>query len=80
MTAIPLGRQLLSMNTEYLTPAELASMLKIEVGTLAKQRCCGGGPRFIRVGRAIRYDRADVELWLQSRSGSSCAEIDARTR
>ena len=35
------------------------------VATLAKLRVKGGGPRFHRFGRAIRYSRVDLESWVQ---------------
>ena len=36
-----------------------------------KDRMAGTGPKFIRVGRLIRYRRADVEEWLNSRTVTS---------
>ena len=35
--------------------------------TLANWRSQGRGPRFIRVGRLIRYDIGDLEVYLASR-------------
>ena len=34
--------------------------------TLQKLRCVGGGPRFIRLGRAVRYDPADLDAWIDA--------------
>jgi len=48
---------------------ELASWLCVPVATVKAWRTRGGGPPAIRVGpRAIRYDRRQVELWLESRT------------
>ena len=38
-----------------------------EAKTLAKLRCVGGGPKFRRFGRLIRYDRQELELWARNR-------------
>lgn len=40
---------------EYLTPAEAAEHVGVSVRTLAHLRRTGEGPRWIRLGRAIRY-------------------------
>jgi predicted DNA-binding transcriptional regulator AlpA len=31
---------------------------------LEKLRCFGGGPEFIKLGRRVVYDSADLDLWL----------------
>ena len=32
--------------------------------TLEKYRVFGGGPRYIRIGRLVVYDTADLDAWL----------------
>lgn len=49
---------------DLITPEELARLLKMREKTLANQRSRGEGPPFLRVGRSIRYSRAEVEVWL----------------
>ena len=49
----------------HLTPGELAERLRIPVGTLKRWRTTGTGPRFLRVGRHVRYRETDVETWEQ---------------
>ena len=39
----------------------------IAVATLAKMRCVGGGPLFIKLGRRVVYRRSDVIHWLNAR-------------
>jgi excisionase family DNA binding protein len=52
-------------NQELLTPEDTANFLGIRTHTLATWRCTGRyGLPFIKIGRAIRYRRADVEAWL----------------
>ena len=46
-----------------LTSKELAERWRIKEQTLRKWRLVGGGPRYICVGRAIRYRMADVEAY-----------------
>lgn len=46
------------------TPQVLAAFLGVPVKTLYSWRYLGTGPPFIRVGRHLRYRRADVETWL----------------
>jgi excisionase family DNA binding protein len=48
----------------YLTPPEAAEYLRTSVSTMAKMRCHGGGPAFTRIGRAIRYRRADLDNYM----------------
>lgn len=45
-----------------LTAAEVAGLLRLDAKTLANWRCTGRGALpYLRVGRRIRYRRADVE-------------------
>lgn len=53
----------------------LAQQLCVTEGTLAKWRLQGHGPRFIRVGRRIAYDPADVAAWLDARRVTSTSEV-----
>jgi predicted DNA-binding transcriptional regulator AlpA len=39
----------------------------IAVATLAKMRCMGGGPLFVKLGRRVVYRRSDVIAWLNAR-------------
>lgn len=52
---------------KLLTTNEVATWLGIQRCTLEKARSTrlGDFPPFIRVGRAVRYRRGDVETWLR---------------
>ena len=51
-----------------LIPANgLRNYIGIAPQTLARWRCTGDGPPFLRVGRRIFYQAADVREWLQAR-------------
>jgi hypothetical protein len=49
---------------EYMTPTELAALLKRPGSTLAKWRQRQVGPPHVKVVGGIRYRRSDVEAWL----------------
>ena len=44
---------------------EAAEILNIEVATLRRWRWAAKGPRFIKVGHAVRYDQVDLEAFIQ---------------
>lgn len=50
----------------YLTPHQAAEYLNSSVSTLAKRRLYGGGPRFTRIGRAVRYRKSDLDEFMAS--------------
>jgi excisionase family DNA binding protein len=50
----------------YLTPHQAAEYLNSSVSTLAKRRLYGGGPRFTRIGRAVRYRKYDLDEFMAS--------------
>jgi hypothetical protein len=55
--------------------ADVAELLQVPEHTLAQWRWRGTGPAFIRVGRYVRYDLADVQRWLAQRkttAGAAC--------
>ncbi len=59
---------------DYLLDDEkLSSVLDVSVGTLANWRYQGRGPRFVKVGRHVRYRRSDVEDWLERNARESTA-------
>jgi predicted DNA-binding transcriptional regulator AlpA len=57
-----------------LRTANAATMTGLSISTLNKLRCAGGGPPFLKLGRAVRYARNDVEDWLASRRVHSTSE------
>jgi excisionase family DNA binding protein len=48
----------------YLTPREAAEYLRSSTSTLAKRRLLGSVPAFVRIGRAIRYRKSDLDRWM----------------
>jgi excisionase family DNA binding protein len=57
------------MDDRLLTMQEVAEFLGVPVATIYQWRHHGRGPRGIKVGRHIRYRRADVDAWVEQQSG-----------
>jgi excisionase family DNA binding protein len=53
------------------TPVETAAYLKVPVATLYNWKYTGRGPRYIKVGKHLRYRRSDVDRWLDAQSGGA---------
>jgi hypothetical protein len=53
---------------EWFDTEGLAAWLDVPAATVKQWRHKGVGPRGHRVGRFIRYRRADVERWLETRA------------
>ena len=45
---------------------QLAAMTDLKAQTLRRWRCEGQGPRFLRLGGAVKYRMSDVESWLSA--------------
>lgn len=65
------------MTTDLLTAREAAERLKLSESYLEKARIRGDGPRFVRLGRSIRYRPEDIEAWVASRAAGSTSEYGA---
>ncbi len=48
------------------TPAELAGQILVPVATVYQWNSKKTGPRYIRVGRHVRYRQSDIDAWLDS--------------
>ncbi len=55
----------------YLNNRETAEYLCVSESFLNKTRHFGTGPRFYRVGRAIRYAVEDLDNWMAERCSTS---------
>jgi excisionase family DNA binding protein len=58
----------------YFKPHEAAEYLRSSESTLAKKRLTGDGPPFVRIGRAIRYRRSDLDTWMSASIRTSTSE------
>lgn len=51
-----------------LSPQQVADYLGVPVATVYRWRYEGTGPRGMKVGKHVRYRRAEVEAWLDART------------
>lgn len=51
-------------NDEWLTARQAAAYVKLTKNTLDTYRSRGGGPRFHRNGRTVRYRRSDLDAYV----------------
>lgn len=54
----------MTIEGRLLRPVDVATRIGVPVGTLANWRCDGRGPRYLKVGRHVRYRVEDLEAWL----------------
>lgn len=59
------------MPIRIMTVKQAADYLGLAVSTLNKWRCLGGGPKFVKMGRAVRYRAEDLEAYLNVASRAS---------
>ena len=57
-----------------LTQSDAAKLLRLSERTLERLRVTGGGPKFIKAGRSVRYREADLEAWIDARVVNSTSE------
>jgi helix-turn-helix protein len=68
--------QMIASGRRLLTEPEAAAYLRISRSFLAKARCSGAGPIFVKCGRRVLYDLADLDAFAdrgKRRSTSSTA-------
>ena len=58
----------------YFTPKEAAEFLRTSTSTLAKRRLNGDGPKYCRIGRAIRYLKSDLDEYMARSRVQSTSE------
>ena len=54
--------------------AQTADRLNLSPRTLQQWRYRGGGPRYLKIGSAVRYRPADVEVWLEQQTRTSTSD------
>ena len=48
-----------------LSQTEVAKIFKVSVKTLEYWRCRGEGPRYIKIGKLVRYQLADLKEYMR---------------
>jgi predicted DNA-binding transcriptional regulator AlpA len=60
-----------------LTQREAATLLQLSERTLERFRVSGTGPKFVRLGRSVRYSLSEIEAFIASRTVGSTSERPA---
>ena len=64
-----------SLETDRLLhEAEVGNILSVKVSTLRRWRWSGDGPRFIKLGTAVRYDPQQLKDYLARQVRSSTSD------
>lgn len=62
------------MNPDVLKTREASDYCRLAKATMERLRVTGEGPRYLKLGGAVRYRRIDLDAWLQSRLICSTSE------
>lgn len=68
------------MDDALLHTRAAARYLACSESFLAKLRCAGGGPKFVKIGASVGYRRSALDEWLDARSFKSTTEAQAHLR
>jgi predicted DNA-binding transcriptional regulator AlpA len=69
---------MIQKHDERLRVRDAADYIGLSISTLAKWRITGFGPRYIKAGARVLYDRADLDEWMNKRRRSNTAEAHTR--
>lgn len=62
------------MIRELMNTKQAAEYLQLSKPHLDRLRLAGGGPRFAKIGKGVRYRKVDLDAWVESRLVSSTSE------
>lgn len=62
------------MQFRLLNTQQVSERIGCSEVSLARMRCQGSGPRFLKIGRSVKYRLADVEEWLATCERQSTSE------
>ena len=55
-----------SQSRRMLRTSDAAHYTGLSASTMTKLRLIGGGPRYIKLGKAVVYDPVDLDAWLSA--------------
>lgn len=61
-----------------MTCRDACRYLGLSYKSLATHRCAGIGPAYVKLGKAVFYEKDELDRWIQSRRVTSTAELRAR--
>ena len=64
---------------ELLDTERAAKAIGLAAQTLAILRVHGGGPRYVKLGRRVFYDPADLAAWIEANKRANTASSGARS-
>ena len=64
----------------FLLTKEAAAVLQVHPNKLWKWRNAGNGPRFVGIGRHMKYEMREIERFIGAQSFSSISERDEALR
>jgi hypothetical protein len=66
-------------NEALFAQKEIAPAIKKSEAWCERARICGGGPKFLKLGRGVAYRKADVVAWIDRHTPvGSTSEYQAR--
>jgi len=69
------GRELGRAMDQLFDQQHAARLLGLSVRTLERHRVAGTGPRFVRLGRLVRYREVDLADWVDAGLRSSTSDM-----
>ncbi len=61
----------------FLTEGELSALIKVPTKSLQRWRWAGFGPKFVKLGHAVRYRRSDIDDWIAAQTRTSTTDAGA---
>lgn len=59
---------------QWMTPEQMADYSKIPIPSLAKYRLTGMGPKYVKLGRRIRYRSDWCDIWMEAGTRKSTSD------
>lgn len=66
------------MKIDFLNEKQTAHLLGCSVYKLQRDRIKGTGLRFVKIGRSVKYQLADIEAYIASRVFTSTSEYGGK--
>lgn len=63
-----------NLDDALLHPRDAARVLNVSTSWLAKARLAGNGPRFVKIGRAVRYATSSLREYIKMQTRGSTSE------
>lgn len=65
---------------ELVDENEASVLLAVSVRSLQTWRVSGGGPDYVKLGRAVRYRRSDLLAWIAANTRRSTSATSSQVR